>query len=43
MSGKVRKDAHVAYLERSPARDRATEISSPLGDQAPTPILREDK
>jgi uncharacterized membrane protein YoaK (UPF0700 family) len=43
MSGKVRKDAHVAYLERSPARDRATEISSPLGDQPPTPILREDK
>jgi uncharacterized membrane protein YoaK (UPF0700 family) len=43
ISGKVRKDAHEAYLERSPARDRATQISSPLGDQPPTPTLREDK
>jgi len=40
MSG---KDAHVAYLERSPAGDRAPEISSPFGDQPPTPILREGK
>jgi hypothetical protein len=42
ISGKVRKDEQLAYLERSPARDRATEVSSPLGDQPP-PILREDK
>jgi len=42
MAGKVRKDAHVGNLERSP-RDHATEIASPLGDQPPTPILREDK
>ena len=41
-SDKVRKDEHLAYLERSPARDRATEVSSPLGDQ-PLPTLREDK
>jgi len=43
ISGKVRKDEQLAYLERSPARDRATDISSPLGDQPPTSILREDK
>jgi len=43
ISGQVRKGEHLAYLERSPARDRATESSSPLGDQPPTPILREDK
>ena len=43
ISGKVREDEHLAYLERSPARDRATEVSSPMGDQPPTPILREDK
>jgi uncharacterized membrane protein YoaK (UPF0700 family) len=29
ISDKVRKDEHLAYLERSPARDRATEVSSP--------------
>src|SRR6202040_2128583 len=32
ISGKVRKDEHLAYLEQSPARDRAMEVSSPLGD-----------
>ncbi len=42
ISGKVRKDEQLAYLERSPARDRATEVSSPLGDQ-PLPTLREKK
>ena len=42
ISGKVHKDEHLAYLERSPARDLATEVSSPLGDQ-PLPTLREDK
>ena len=42
ISGEVRKDEHLAYLERSPARDRATEVSSPLGDQTP-PTLREKK
>jgi uncharacterized membrane protein YoaK (UPF0700 family) len=42
ISGKVRKDDQLPYLERSPARDRPTEVSSPLGDQ-PLPTLREKK
>lgn len=42
MSGKVPKDEHLAYLERPPARDRATEVSPPSGDQ-PLPTLREKK
>jgi uncharacterized membrane protein YoaK (UPF0700 family) len=39
ISGKVRKD--LAYLERVPARDSETEVSSPLGD--PIPTLQEKK
>jgi uncharacterized membrane protein YoaK (UPF0700 family) len=42
ISGKVRKDEQSAFLDRSPARDRATQVSSPLGDQ-PLPTLREKK
>jgi uncharacterized membrane protein YoaK (UPF0700 family) len=42
VSGELPKDEHLAYLERSPAHDRATEVSSPLGDQ-PLPTLREKK
>jgi uncharacterized membrane protein YoaK (UPF0700 family) len=38
ISSNVRKDEHLAYLERSPAPVRAADISSPLGDQPP-PIL----
>jgi hypothetical protein len=42
ISGTVRKDENLADLERLPARDRDTELSSPLGDQ-PRPTLQEKK
>ena len=42
ISGKVRKDEHLAHLERSPARDFETEVSSPLGRPADSDFAGEE-